>query len=409
MLVTFLGKIGHHASYTDLLLQRGDTREIIIETLSASSYLTRMLLSSENLEGLFEYPDIRMDYRALQERLMHVFARTRDPMNAIRDFKLNEELKTGMLFLKGSLDIFGLCHVLSMLADAVLRAIVHFLHKERGFAVVGLGGFGARELNIGSDLDLLFISEGRTRDRNGSFSKGTSVAKECIKLLSEYTEKGVAYKIDMRLRPDGSGGILVNNIKGYSTYYLKSAQPWEIQSLLRARPVAGDMSLLAAFQQMRKQVILQRGREVGSRHIKDMRKRIVRELSKESSGYDIKLGPGGIKEMEFVVQYLQLKHCADIPDLVLHNTVAAIKRLAHYAILDRETEEYLLNAYRFLRTVETILRLNEEGVLLKDSDLIDIIVRFLGDSSEEKLLYRIKDIRKKILLITERVYGSPHP
>jgi len=409
MLVTFLGKIGNHASYIDLLRQRSDTREIIIDTLSMSSYLTRLLLGSENLEGLFEYPDIRMDYRALQERLMNVFARTRDPMNALRDFKLNEELKTGMLFLKGSLDIFGLCHVLSMLADAALRAIVHYLHKETGFAVAGLGGFGARELNIGSDLDLLFISEGRTRDRNGAFSKGTSIAKEFIKLLSEYTEKGVAYKIDMRLRPDGSRGILVNDIKGYTRYYLKSAQPWEIQSLLRARPVAGDMSVLVAFQQMRKQIIMQRGREVSSRHIKDMRKRIVRERSKESSGYDIKLGPGGIKEIEFVVQYLQLKHCADIPDLVLHNTVAAIKRLAQYAILDRDTEEYLLNAYKFQRTVEAILRLNEEGVLRKDSELIDIIVKILGDASEEKLLHQIRDIRRKILLITERVYGGPHP
>jgi glutamate-ammonia-ligase adenylyltransferase len=275
--------------------------------------------------------------------------------------------------------------------------------------VAGLGGFGARELNIGSDLDLLFISEGRTRDRNGSFSRGTSIAKEFIKLLSEYTDKGVAYKIDMRLRPDGSSGILVNNIKGYSSYYLKSAQPWEIQSLLRARPVAGDMSVLVAFQQMRKRIILQRGREVSSRHIKDMRKRIVRELSKESSGYDIKLGPGGIKEIEFVVQYLQLKHCADIPDLVLHNTVAAIKRLAQYAILDREAEEYLLNAYRFLRTVEAVLRLNEEGVLRKDSELIDIIVKFLAVSSEEKLFHRINDIRRKTVLIAERVYGSPHP
>jgi glutamate-ammonia-ligase adenylyltransferase len=409
MLVTFLGKIGHHASYIELLLQRSDTREIIIDTFSTSSFLTKALLASENLEGLFEYPDIRIDYRALQERLMNVFALTHDPMSALRDFKLNEEIKTGMLFLKGSLDIFGLCHVLSMLADAALRAIVHYLHKETGFAVVGLGGFGARELNIGSDLDLLFISESRTRDRTGSFSKGTSVAKKFIKLLSEYTEKGVAYKIDMRLRPDGSSGILVNDIKGYTRYYLKSAQPWEIQSLLRARPVAGDMSVLVAFQQMRKRIILQRGREVSSHHIKDMRKRIVRELSKESSGYDVKLGPGGIKEIEFVVQYLQLRHCADIPDLILHNTVAAIKRLAQYAILDRDTEEYLLNAYRFLRTVETILRLNEENVLRKDSELIDIIVGFLGDSSEEKLLHQIKDIRKKILLITERVYGSPHP
>jgi glutamate-ammonia-ligase adenylyltransferase len=329
-------------------------------------------------------------------------------MNTLREFRLNEELKTGLLFLKGSLDVFRFCHILSILADAVLRAVLHHLHRETGFAIAGLGAFGARELNIGSDLDLLFISEGK-KDRDGPFSAGTAVAKECIRLLSEYTEKGVAYKIDMRLRPDGAKGILVNDIKGYSAYYLKSAQPWEVQSLLRARPVAGDMSLLAGFQEMRKRVILQRGREISSRTIVDMRTRIVRERSKESSGYDIKLGPGGIKEIEFAVQYLQLKHCADRPDLILHNTAAAIKRLAQYAILDRDAEAYFLYAYAFLRTVETVLRLNEENVVRKDSECMDIIGTFLGNSSEEKLLNQIKDIRKKILRITEKIYGSTHP
>ena len=148
----------------------------------------------------------------------------------------------------------------------------------------------------------------------------------------------------MRLRPDGSRGILVHDMDGYETYYFSAAHPWEIQSLLRARPVAGDMNLLRSFLSLRKQVILQRGREIHGSLVQEMRARIISDISKESLGYDIKNGPGGMKEIEFLVQYLQLKHAAGRPDLIVHDMVNAFQRLAKYAILDRKTEEFLLQS-----------------------------------------------------------------
>jgi glutamate-ammonia-ligase adenylyltransferase len=196
----------------------------------------------------------------------------------------------------------------------------------------------------------------------------------------------------------------VNDIEGYETYYLSSARPWEIQSLLRARPVAGDMNLLRAFQLLRRKVIMQRGREVRGTDIMDMRRRIVREVSRESSGYDLKNGPGGIKEIEFMIQYLQLKHAAERPDLVTHHTVSAFKRLSKYAILDEDTRDFLFNSYSFLRTVDTLLRMNEEDVLQTDSDLIDILTGFLNIRSKDEFMQKIKDIRKSVLEITERFY-----
>jgi glutamate-ammonia-ligase adenylyltransferase len=208
----------------------------------------------------------------------------------------------------------------------------------------------------------------------------------------------------MRLRPDGSRGVLVNDIDGYKNYYLKSAYLWEIQSLLRARPIAGNMDLLKAFQHLKRQIIIQRGRKISGSDIKDMRKRIVHEVSKESSGYDMKLGPGGIKEIEFLIQYLQLKHGASQTELLTHNTVTALKRLSRYAILDMNAEELLLHAHRFLRTVDTLLRLNEEDVLKIDSEVVDIIIRFLDIKSKDILIAQIQDVRQKILAITTRFY-----
>jgi glutamate-ammonia-ligase adenylyltransferase len=399
-LVTFIQKIGNHESYVDLLLQRKDAREIIVSTFVISKYFTRLLLSLENLEGIFEYPDIRMDYTSLQERLVNMLKYNVNPVNAIREFKIIEELKSGLLFIKGYLDVYGLLHTLSILADTIIRAIIKDLHADKGFAVIGLGGFGAAELNIGSDLDLIFIS---TQD--GSYpphDKG--IAEELIKFLSEYTAKGFAYKVDMRLRPDGSQGILVNDIEGYKNYYLKSAHLWEVQALLRARPIAGDMVLLKEFQHLRKQIISQRGSEISGYDIEDMRKRIIHEISKESSGYDIKNGPGGIKETEFLIQYLQLKHAVDLPNLLIHNTVTAIKRLGRYAVLDADTKKLLLDSHMFFRTIDTLLRLNDEDALKINSKLIDIIIRFLNLKSKDELIKKIEDIRQKIVGITKKFY-----
>jgi glutamate-ammonia-ligase adenylyltransferase len=404
MLLTFIEKIGSHESYIDLLLQRSDTREILVTTFSTSTYFTRLLLSLENLEGIFEYPDIRTDYKSLQERLVNILRDNPEPVDAIREFKSIEELKSGLLVMKGVIDVYGFSHALSMLADTIIRAILKYFRAEKYFAVVGLGGFGARELNIGSDLDLIFINtQGQYSPDESSF-KEKGVAEELIKLLSEYTAKSFAYKVDMRLRPDGSRGILVNNIDGYKNYYLKSAHPWEIQSLLRARPIAGNMNLLKAFQHLKRQIIMQRGKEISGSDIKDMRKRIIYEVSREFSGYDIKLGPGGIKEIEFLIQYLQLKYGERTPELITQNTVTAIKRLTTYGILDKNTEDCLSRAHKFMKTIDTLLRLNEEDALKIDSELIDIIIQFLNMKSKDILIMQIEDMRQKVLEITMRFY-----
>ena len=401
MFVTFIEKIGGHESYLELLSSRDDTVELITSTFVNSTYLTRSMLSLENLEGLFEYPDIRIDYSTVKERLSDIFEHNHDPINAIREFRASEEMRAGLLFLKGFYSVDELTNTLSMLAEIIVRATLRYLSAtgansaNRRFAVVSFGRFGSRELNVGSDLDLVFISDNPNAHR---------LASELIKFLSDYTERGIAYQVDMRLRPDGSKGILVNDIAGYRNYYLKNAHPWEIQALLKARPIAGDKELLRAFHQLKKEIIAKRGVEISGTEIKEMRKRIIKEVSKESAGYDIKLGPGGIEELQFLIQYLQLKNAATLPGLITHNTTIAIKRLTAHGIVDRETEQRLLNAYRFLRTVETLLRLNQESVLKPDSGLAEVIAGFFEFSDTDALLNELESTRRKVLETAEAVY-----
>jgi [glutamine synthetase] adenylyltransferase / [glutamine synthetase]-adenylyl-L-tyrosine phosphorylase len=401
ILVSFIRKIGSHESYMDLLLQRPDTREITVSIFSMSTYLTRSLLSLDNIEGIFEYPDIRMDYNFLQERLVTLLSSSSGPLDAIREIKTIEELKSGMLYLDKTFDAHQFSASLCSLAETVVKAISSRLNMDNKFAVIGLGAFGSGELNIDSDLDLMFI---HTNDRNLSApAKGS--AEELIRFLSAYTAQGFAYKVDTRLRPDGSKGTLANDLSGYKRYYLKSAQPWEIQSLLRARPIAGNMDIIKTFQQIKRQVILERCNEIRGSDMQHMRGRVIREVSRETSGYDIKNGPGSIKEIEFLVQYLQLKHVREVPDLIIQNTETAIRQLNKNSVLDSVPSDLLSDAYTFFRTVDTMLRLNDENVLKINSEIIDIIIRFLNLASKDDLINKIKDTRQKVLEITKKFYG----
>jgi len=396
MFVTFIEKTGNHESYIDLFSRRPDTIELIISIFSESSYLTRSLLSLDNLESIFEYPDIRMDYDSIRERLLSMLRHSHNPMDSVREFRIIEEMRAGALFIKGFLDIAAFSKKLSMLADTVVRTTLKHLGGNTDFAVIGLGKLGSGEINIGSDLDLIFVSGNESSSR---------LAEELIRFISEYTAKGFVYEVDMRLRPDGSKGILVNDIDGYRNYYLKSAQPWEIQALLRARPIAGDPSLLKAFHYLKRQAIIERGDEIRGSDVKGMRQRIVNEISKESIGFDIKLGPGGIEEIEFLIQYLQLKNAAKYPGLITHKTLTAAKRLAKHGVIDGKTGESLMGAYKFMKTVDTYLRLNEERVLRVESNFADTIAGPLGFKSRDELIDEVEKTRRSVADMAERYYG----
>jgi glutamate-ammonia-ligase adenylyltransferase len=142
----------------------------------------------------------------------------------------------------------------------------------------------------------------------------TKTAQRLLRMLISYTREGIAYSVDTRLRPEGSKGPLVSSVESFRNYYGKAAAFWEFQALLKARPVAGDKQTALLFMGMASETLAARGPEVKASDIIQMRERIQRELSKETEGYDVKLGPGGIEEIEFVVQYMQLKNCGRTGD-----------------------------------------------------------------------------------------------
>ncbi len=394
-LINFIDKIGEHASFTGVLKERHDLIEIIIKTFSSSSYLTKSLLNIENIESIFDLQSTDDNFKHFEETIKKM-NKTNEIKQNIRKFKSYEELKSGIFFIAGILDVYSFMERLSIIPDVILKTISSCLLPNNNFALVAFGSYGAKELNIGSDLDLVFIASENMRYNE--------FPEKIITLLTEYTDTGFAYKVDMRLRPDGSKGVLVNSIEGYEEYYLKSAKAWEIQSLIKARPVAGEPSLINNFEVLRKKIILKRRKDIRLQDIQEMRQKIIKEISKEKKGYDLKLGPGGIKEIEFIVQYIQLKYADIFPEIIIQNTFKALKKIASFSLIDKSTSGFLIESHRFLRTIDTILRMNNLNVLQINSDIPDIIIKLVNLNSRDELIEKIEKIRFNLSQISAIIY-----
>jgi glutamate-ammonia-ligase adenylyltransferase len=263
------------------------------------------------------------------------------------------------------------------------------------FCVLGLGKLGGGELNFSSDIDLIFFYEGDGRCRRDDGAGAittveffTKVAEALSAMLSARTAEGFLFRVDTRLRPDGAHGPLVPSFAALENYYALAGQTWERLALLRARPVAGDLALgsellesLHAFRYPRHpppSLLAE---------IAAMKARVEREVAGSAAlARDVKSGPGGIREIEFVVQTLQLLHAGRYPFLQTHSTDTALDQLARYGLLVRGDAEFLKDAYWQLRGVEHRIQMRDEAQthrLPAEAAELAAIAHSLGFSSVE--------------------------
>jgi len=294
----------------------------------------------------------------------------------LRRYHQTELMRIGLRDILGLADPEQYLTELSALADACLQYAVEVTmqqHKLKAppFVIIGLGKLGGAEIDYGSDLDILFVADAAAK----SLTKLSQLALAVVDLLSTRTEMGLVFHTDARLRPDGEKGLLVNTLAAYQEYYLQRAQLWEIQSLTRTRPIAGDMKLGAKFQELAmaltnfpKTVNSERHRPSKSKRsagaslipacfsldwkstIHHMRMRIEKERT--PAGKDdlaIKTGRGGLMDAEFIAQALCLEHGWHEP-----NTLRALERGRDAGTLP--DADKLISGYRELRRLEGILR-----------------------------------------------------
>ena len=294
-------------------------------------------------------------------------------MERLRQFRNAAVLRIAAADIAGHLPVTRVGDLLTAIAELVLETVrelawEHLVARhgvpcrrdgtEAGFAIVGYGKLGGRELGYGSDLDLVFLhdadEEGSTDGYrpvpNGLFL--ARLGQRIIHMLNTLTPSGVLYEVDMRLRPSGASGLLVSSLEAFARYQREEAWTWEHQALVRARPVAGPPELTAGFAKVRREILCM-ARDPGRlrQDVVEMRRRMRQELAVRKPGlFDLKQGEGGLVDIEFIVQYLVLRHAHGHPELTDETaTLALLRRLAALGLLDPNsaaTLEAALLAYR---------------------------------------------------------------
>lgn len=343
-------------------------------------------------------------------------------LNALRRFRLREFLRIGVRDVSGMATTATVNREISLLAEACIRVAYWMtcgaggaLQKLPGdLAAIGFGKLGGRELHYSSDVDLVFVSR-QTRDVPDAFRLFERGVKAVLDALGRLTSEGRGFEVDLRLRPEGKGGMLAYPIEGYQRYLRENAKAWERQALVRSRYVAGSKGLADMLMQDIREAVW--GRPLtsedldGLRHIK---RRIETEKSTQSGGaIDIKRGDGGILDVEFTVQILQLAWGATVPDLNQPNTYQAIRALRDARILPASEAEILLRAYGFLRKCENRLQIAEESAqdtISREPAALGSFARRLGyaykkpETAAEKFLGDLESHTTRVRAIHERVY-----
>lgn len=402
-LQAFAGLLSANESYLEIFSRDRRTVDLLTSVFAQTAYLSKILISRpQYLEmiGWQERPGKSL--LKIREEIYSGISEGHSINEAVRFIKQAEEIRLGLLFLQGEIGIEDVIRGLSKVAEAILSVCLKSINQDAGgISIIGLGKLGGREITFGSDLDLVFIS-----GEDVSIAD-TRAAERLVRMLVSYTKEGMAYKVDTRLRPEGSKGPLVSSVEGFRSYYSGPALYWELQALLRARPVAGNQAAGRLFMNMARETLMTMGRTVRAHDIRQMRERIVRELSREGRGYDIKLSPGGLGELEFTVQFLQLKHCARHEHVLVQNTSKAIGRLESSGILSQGDATGLTRAYIFYRTLESFLRLKGDDVLKRDEISLKNMAEFAGLGGPDELVTEIEGYRRTVTTAGEKYLIDP--
>ena len=304
---------------------------------------------------------------------------------------------------------------LSSIADAALNAALDLATRrvyggeepDARLAVIAMGKCGARELNYISDVDVIFVAEPVT-------PKITQVAAEFIAIGSK-----AFFEVDAALRPEGKAGALVRTLESHIAYYKKWAQTWEFQALLKARPMAGDMELGQRYVEALAPLVWEASlRDSFVEDVQAMRRRVLANVPESVRSRELKLGYGGLRDVEFAVQLLQLVHGRIDESLRTPNTIDALQALSDGGYIGREDARALVGAYEFLRLLEHRLQLQRfkrTHELPEDSDekRLRWLARGAGfrasisKSAVGEMEAELKRVRDTVSTLHERLFYRP--
>jgi [glutamine synthetase] adenylyltransferase / [glutamine synthetase]-adenylyl-L-tyrosine phosphorylase len=404
----FIRGVGGRRFYYELLIDRPELVPRLAALFAASEYFSTYFATHPRLiEPIFSDPNVLLlsrqelaeDLAKIRNDLAREGARdeTELELDALRLFHNRALINVGLLDLGQRITPSEAERALTDIAEVCVEAGLTFARAEMDrrteefseavrkgdFLVVGMGKLASREITYGSDLDVIFLYDAADADLVQAQEYFVRLAQKLIGALRTRTPEGVCYEIDARLRPSGRQGTLVTSLASLRRYHATSAQVWERQAMLRARPVAGAVSLGQAFESLRLQILRRRLPSHLGQEIHRIRLRMESELGRETQRrHDFKTGRGGLLDVESVVQFLQLRHGAAHEELFTVDGVAGhLRRLGRLRLLDEQDARTLREGWQFLQLLSSRLRIVQNRSI---SDLdeergdLDALARQLG-------------------------------
>ena len=399
----FTSKVGARASYYSLFRDNPSIVEMLAKLCGTSRFLAELLIAHPESFDVLTVFSVMAHPKILAEKQRETIELIASVANSLvferlRQYKNSEVLRIGMRSILAqveleskdwdetpriSADLWTTTAELSDLAEATLQAmysqIKDTFQAEHGrplaedgtevtFAIIGMGKFGGGELNFSSDLDVMLVYsvDGKTTKGVTNADYFSDLGLALVNGLKGSAEGGSIYELDFRLRPFGNGGAIAMPLAGYQNYFNKHAETWERQALTRARPVAGDMDLgeqfIAQAHAFAYRQPLTRDEVTEIAHTRQRKEAqatrpVTTRRRRKSRTQNVKAGYGGLVDIEFAVQILQLIHGTDSPQVRVQHTVEAITQLHEIAVLTNDQKAQLLEAYEFLRRVENSLRI----------------------------------------------------
>lgn len=395
--------IARRSAYLALLVENPMALSQLVRLCGASPWIASQLAHSPLLldelldpRSLYAPPRRSALSNELRQRMLYVAPDDQEAqMDALRHFKQANTLRVAAADVMEAVPLMVVSDHLTELAEVLLEETLtlawrHLVARhghpacgegracDTGFAIIAYGKLGGIELGYGSDLDIVFLhsNESAGRQTDGERAVDNAVfyarlAQRIIHILGTRTAAGVLYEVDTRLRPSGASGLLVSSLDAFAAYQESEAWTWEHQALVRARGVAGDPAVIDAFERIRR-AILGRPREPGKlrQEVREMRERMRTRLAKGGAEkFDLKQDPGGIADIEFMVQYGVLAWAHEYPALLdFTDNIRLLERLAQAGRLPPADADLLADAYRVYRARVHRLTLLEQPALVAGSE-----------------------------------------
>ena len=384
-LLDFFEAIARRSAYLALLTEYPHTLERVIRMMNASGWAATFLtqhpiLLDELLDDRNEGAgDMGQLAASLDEQLNAAAGDTERQLDILREAHHAQLFRLLALDLAGELSVERLADHLSLLADTIVGATIRHAWRAIAsrhcevprFAVIAYGKLGGKELGYVSDLDVIFLFDDEDEMAPSNYAK---LAQRFITWNTAHTAAGILFDIDTALRPDGASGMLVSTVAAFERYQHESAWIWEHQALTRARFCAGDAAIGARFERFR-DAVLRKDRSSQEQQLKDevraMRKRMRDANVNPGVLFDLKQDEGGMIDIEFIVQYLVLRHASQYPQLTANaGNIALLKLSGELGLIDPGLAAEAASAYRAMRRLQHQVRLQGQEKARVDPQLL---------------------------------------